>query len=258
LNRTLPLLPLFLVLAAPVLSGASCKSKPDEKATEQALLYYDMGIQAMQQNDARAALAQQQKAIELDPDLDLAHNALGVLYHNSYADKEKAIYHYKRALEINPKFSEAYTNLGNVYLSMERYDDAMPLYERALSDILYKTPYVAENNLGWCYYKKGLVQQAIDHIKSALVPNPKFCLGYRNLGVIYTETKQPDKAVASFAQFAKQCPEVADAHYRFGRALLEQSDAEGARRELGLCVEKGKGAPAADDCQRLLDQLSSP
>lgn len=250
------LLPLAVLLAAPVLAGATCQTKPDSRSRDQALIHYDMGVQALQSDDARTALVEQEKAVELDPELDLAHYALGLLYHVSYGDKEKAIAHYKRALELNPKLSEAYTNLGNVYLDQGRYDEAIPLYEKALSDILYRTPYIAENNLGWCYYKKGQVQQAIDHIKSALVPNPKFCLGHRNLGIIYSETHQTEKATASFTQYARQCPEVADAHYRFGRALLASGNHEGARSELRQCAEKGRGQPLGEDCQRLLDQFS--
>ncbi|MGC4115334.1 MAG: tetratricopeptide repeat protein [Myxococcales bacterium] len=179
-----------------------------------------------------------------------------MLYHVSYGEKDKAIEHYKKALVINPKFSEAMVNLGNVYLDQARYEEAIPLYEKALSDILYKTPYIAENNLGWCHFKMGNVQLAIDHIKSALVPNPKFCLGHRNLGTIYTETKQPEKAQQSFCLFAKHCPDVPDARYRCGRSLLAAGDTEGARRELGVCVEKGKEQAVGEDCRRLLEQLS--
>lgn len=179
-----------------------------------------------------------------------------MVYHLSYAEKEKAAYHYQRAIELNPRFSEAHTNLGNLYLDQGRYAEAIPLYEKALSDILYKSPFIAANNLGWCYYKQGQVKEAIDHIRSALIPNPKFCLGHRNLGVIYSETNQPEKALASFADFAKHCPEVADARYRYARALLASGDAGGAKKEFSACAEKARGLPLGLDCQRLLDQLS--
>ena len=245
-----------LLVAAPLLSAATCSHKPDDRAEAEAQVHYEMGVQAMNSNDARTALLEEQKAVQLDPKLDRAHDALGLLYHVSYGDRAKAIEHYKRALELNPKFSEAYVNLGNVYQDEGRYDEAIPLYEKALSDILYKTPFIAENNLGWCYYKKGEVQAAVDHIRSALVPNPGFCLGHRNLGIIYSETHQPEKAVAAFSHYAKHCPEVADARYRFGRALLAQGDSEGARRELSACVERGRGTAMGSDCQRLLEQLS--
>lgn len=247
---------LLLLLALPALTGATCSPKPDERTRDQALIHYDMGVHALESRDVRTALVELQKAVGFDPDLDLAHNALGLVYHMSYAEQDKAIVHYRRALEINPKFSEAATNLGNVFLDQGRFDEAIPLYEQALSDILYKTPYIAENNLGWCYYKKGQIQQGIDHIKSALVPNPRFCLGHRNLGVIYSETGQVEKAAAAFAAYAKNCPEVADAHYRHGRALLGTGDHAGARKALDGCVEKAAGQPLGEDCQRLREQLS--
>lgn len=247
---------LLLLLALPPLTGATCSPRPDDRTKDQALIHYDMGVHALESRDVRTALLELQKAVEFDPELDVAHNALALVYHMSYAEQDKAIRHYRRALEINPKFSEAATNLGNVFLDQGRFDEAIPLYEKALSDILYKTPYIAENNLGWCYYKKGQVQQGVDHIKSALVPNPKFCLGHRNLGVIYSETGQPEKAVASFALYAKNCPDVADAHYRYGRALLGTGDHGGARKALGQCVERAAGQAVGEDCQRLLEQLS--
>lgn len=247
--------PLALAAAALALSGATCGTRPSKKEQDQATIHYDLGVQAMQIGDARGALAAYEKAVALDPDFDLAHNALGLTYHLSFGEPDKAIAHYKRALEINPKFSEAYTNLGNVYLSLQRYGEAAPLYEKALSDILYKTPYIAENNLGWCYYKRGDTQAAIDHIKTALIANPRFCLGYKNLGIIYSETGNPEKAAESFGRYAKNCPDLADAHHRYGAALLKVDDQAGARREFSTCALKGKDEALGEECQKLLGLL---
>jgi type IV pilus assembly protein PilF len=246
---------LALAAAAAALSGATCGMKAGKKEQEQAAIRYDLGVQAMQNGDARGALAEYEKAIALDPSFDLAHNALGLTYHLSFGEVDKAIAHYRRALELNPKFSEAYTNLGNVYLSLQRYTEAAPLYEKALSDILYKTPYIAENNLGWCYYKRGQTQAAVDHIKTALIANPKFCLGYKNLGIIYSEAGAPDKAAESFGRYAKSCPNLADAHHRYGAALLKVDDSAGARREFSTCVLKGKDEPLGEECQKILGLL---
>lgn len=262
-----------LLLVAPLLAGATCSSRPDPRAREQAAIHYDLGVQAMRGCDARAALNEYQRAVELDPQLDLAHNALALTYHLSFGDTDSAVRHYQKALEINPKFSEACTNLANAYLAQGRYDEAIPFYERALSDMLYKTPFIAENNLGWCYYKKGDVQRGVDHIRSAIIANPQFCLGHRNLGIIYGELGEPQKSADGFALYAKHCPEAADAHFRYGAALLKLQDTEGARRELQACIERSGGFEAApkegeergcrkaqelnivEDCQRYLRLL---
>lgn len=237
------------------MGGATCGPKPDPKVKEQATIHYDLGIQAQQSGDVRTALNEYQKALADDPDLDLAHNAIGLLLHVSFAKPDDAIVHYRKAIALNPKFSEAHTNLANVFLDQARYEEAAPLYEKALADMLYKTPYIAENNLGWCHYKRGDTRAGVDHIKSALVVNPRFCLGHRNLGIIYAETGQPEKAAEAYRNYVKHCPDTADARHRLGIALLKLADPAAARREIALCVEKGKEQPIGEECQRLVDLL---
>jgi Tfp pilus assembly protein PilF len=249
----------LLILALPLLSGATCNAKRDAKLLEQAAIHYDLGVQALQHCDSRGALTELQQAIEMDPHLAVAYNALGLVHHLSFAQLPEAIAAYRKAIELDPKLTEAYTNLGAVYLSQGRYEDAIPMFEKALSDILYKTPYIAENNLGWCYYKKGEVQLGIDHIRSALVANPRFCMGHRNLGIIYSEMGQPDKALENYARYAKNCPAKAEAHQLYGMALVKSGEREQAKKELAACAskareeEKGDPEEKVGDCHKLQD-----
>lgn len=203
---------------------------------DQAAIQYDLGVEALRVCDARTALEHFQQATRTDPGLDLAHAALGLTYHLSFADPLKAIAHYKKALELKPKAPEVNCNLANVYLDLGRYDEAIALYEKTLEDILYKTPFIAENNLGWCHYKRGEVEKGIDHIRTAIIANPKFCLGYRNLGLIYGEQGDHAKAAENFTLYVKYCPSSMDAHFRLGVALLKLGDRDGAHRSFGECA----------------------
>src|SRR5690606_2550394 len=115
------------LLAVFVLAGATCQNRPDAKTRDQAIIHYDLGVQAMHSGDSRSALADFLKAVELDPTFDMAHHALGLVYHLSFGQHERAIGHYRKALDLNPKLTEAYTNLANVYLSQNRCDEAIPL-----------------------------------------------------------------------------------------------------------------------------------
>jgi Tfp pilus assembly protein PilF len=255
---------LLSTLVLVLLGGATCHANKvrDEKAKEQAAIHYDLGVQAMQHCDSRGALTEFQQAIDMDASLAVAYNALGLVHHLSFAQLPEAIAAYQKALQLDPKFTEANTNLGNVYLAQARYEQAIPYFEKALADILYKTPYIAENNLGWCYYKKGEVQLGIDHIRGALVANPRFCLGHRNLGIIYTEMGQPEKALESYAKYAKNCPAKAEAHQLYGMALVKAGEREQAKKELAACAAKAreeeptdnvKAEERAGDCHRLQD-----
>jgi type IV pilus assembly protein PilF len=248
--------PRRLVIAVlPLLCAASCPHRPTPKERQAALVHYDIGVQSQTNGDTRGALAAYQKSLELDPDLDLAHNAIALLLHISFHKPDEAIAHYQRALQINPKFSDAAVNLGNVYSDLGQYDQAIPLYQQALADMLYKSPYIAENNLGWALYKKGQVDEAIQHIKAALVHNPKFCQGWRNVGIISAEQNRFDKARDAFEQYAKDCPEQCDAYFRLAKARLSLGDQAGARTSLESCSKTGEASDCGAECRRLLEMM---
>ena len=45
---------------------------------------------------------------------------------------DEAILHYKNAIRIDPKYVDAYNNLGNALASKGNYDDAIKQYSEAL------------------------------------------------------------------------------------------------------------------------------
>lgn len=249
-----------VAIAASLMAGCAGQRGITAKERDQAAIQYDLGIEALRVCDARTALEHFQQATRTDPGLDVAHAALGLTYHLSFADPLKAIAHYKKALELKPKSPEVNCNLANVYLDLGRYDEAIVLYEKALEDILYKTPFIAENNLGWCHYKRGDVEKGIDHIRTAIIANPKFCLGYRNLGLIHAEQGDQAKAAENFALYAKHCPDSPDAQFRQGVAMLKLGDTAGARQAFERCAapvpgtEEDRAGGLSKGCRKVQDQ----
>lgn len=246
--------PSYYLIAVLILAG--CKHVPTEKERQGAQIHYDLGVQS-QQSDPQQAFKEFESALELDPEFTEAHNALGVVLHLAFRRLDEAVKHYKRALELRPTFSEAKTNLANVYLDQKRYDEAIKLYEEALNDMLYPTPYIAQGNLGWALYKKGEANKGIDQIKAAVTTNPKFCLGYKNLGIIFEERGQQDDACVQLGKYREQCPDVADAYFREGRCLASQGHTDRAKQAFEECISKSTGDQLRDDCQRLKDQLGN-
>jgi type IV pilus assembly protein PilF len=242
--------PLALVF---LLTG--CKHIPDEKERASSEIHFNLGVQAQQDGRIPEALSEYQRAIELDPDNADARNAMGILLHVSYHRPADAIEHYQKALEVRPNFSEAKTNLANVYLSQARYDEAIKLYEAALNDMLYPTPFIAQGNLGWALYKKGQTERALQNIKASVTTNPGFCMGYKNLGVIYEETGNVSDACRYFGRYREACPDVADAYLREGACQVKQGKVEEARQSFTACEAKAKSQVLKDDCHRLLEAL---
>jgi eukaryotic-like serine/threonine-protein kinase len=72
-----------------------------------------------------------QKAIEIAPDSDQALNAFGVWKQKDYkwAEAEEA---FKRAVEVNPNYGGAVSNLAGVTSYLRRHDEAISLAKRAM------------------------------------------------------------------------------------------------------------------------------
>jgi hypothetical protein len=58
----------------------------------------------------------------------------------------------------------------------------------------------------------------------------------------------------------ESCPDVADAHLLFGKALVRQSKAQEARAEFERCAmaKDAKEQPVASECARFLRELGRP
>ena len=241
-------------LSFATLVAVGCKHVPTEKELQRAQIHYDLGVQS-QQTDPRAAFKEFEAALTLDTDFPEAHNGIAVVLHLAFGRHDEAIVHYKRALEVRPDFSEAKTNLANVYLDLKRYDEAIALYEQVLNDMLYQTPFIAQGNLGWAFYKKGDAKKAIDHIKAALTSNPKFCLGQRNLGTIYDEQGDTAEACRRFGRYREACPDAAEADFLEGKCLAKLGDSAAAKNSFEQCTSKAKLDDQRDDCRRLAEKL---
>jgi type IV pilus assembly protein PilF len=244
-----------VLLLSLVLALGACRHVPDERQRENARNYYELSLQLQASGDVVNAYKELEKSLQLDPDFAQAHNVMGVLLHVSFGRLEEATEHLRRAIALNPKFSEAHTNLGNVYLSQEHYDEAVAEYDKALDNILYETPFIAQGNRGWALYKKGEVERGIEAIRAAVTANPRFCLGFRNLGVIHDEQEQLKEALRQFTRYREACPDVADAYLREGLVQAKLGQAAAARESFSLCEEKATGVDLKDKCRSLAEKL---
>lgn len=237
------------------LLASGCKHVPTAKEREAAEIHHDLGVQAQQNGHMQEALSEYRKSLELDPDYPEAHNALGVLLHLAFGRPAEALEHYKKALEVRPTYSEAKVNLANVHLDQGRYDEAIKLYEQVLNDMLYPTPYFAHGNMGWAYYKKGDTARGVESIKAAVTLNPGFCLGYKNLGIIYTETGKTEEACRQFSRYRETCPDVADAYLREGVCQAKLGQLDAARESFTTCEAKAVQVTLKDECRTLREHL---
>lgn len=100
--------------------------------SEAARLHNAEGLRAIEDNDMDKAEQAFKKALEADVMFGPAHNNLGKLYHTQELFY-KAAWEYQYAIKLMPYHPEPKYNLGLVYESVGKLDEAIALYDQAIT-----------------------------------------------------------------------------------------------------------------------------
>jgi len=173
-----------------------------------AIEHYVQGKLAMDGRRYRAALAELAEAVELDPDLSLAHAAIGDI-HRKRGNYRLAVGAYERACDTNPYAFRPHYNLGVTYQrlgdqaetakAIEDYlRKAVQVYLRAVS--LRPRDFDTNVNLSSCYYEQGKYDLAEKYSKACTQIDPKNPYGFSNLAIVFDALNRPYDAIRAYKQ----------------------------------------------------------
>jgi predicted Zn-dependent protease len=103
------------------------KVEPDSGAA-----YLLMGSMLMRANLSEMAATQAQKALELTPNLPLAHFLLGEIYLLK-SDVDHATAEFEQERRINPGYAPVYDRLGDVYTRVDKLQEAQEALTKAIA-----------------------------------------------------------------------------------------------------------------------------
>jgi len=152
---------------------------------QKATAHYKLGVSYLNENNIQPAFIEFQKAYELNPEDKEVLNAIGIIYLLKFEDFPKAVDFFQKAVSVDPNFSEAHNNLGFAYEKSKKYNEAIASYNKALSNLLYRTPEIAYYNLGRSYYRLGKYDEAINAYKESLKRMTDFHPSYYWLALCY-------------------------------------------------------------------------
>ncbi len=171
---------------------------------------------------ADEAMAQHEKALEIDPNYEPAHNNLGLALFEKGRVSE-AITHYKRALEINPRYEIAHNNLGTALLQTGQVEEAAEHFKKAIE---IKPDFAgAEANLANTCVRTGRLANAVFHYQKAIEIDPKYAKAHGNLGSTLLQTGRPWEAVAEFEKALELQPDYHLIQNNLARVLATHPDA---------------------------------
>jgi type IV pilus assembly protein PilF len=225
-----------------------------ELTTKRARAEAALGISLIQENQPRAGLTHLLEASRLAPDNARILHEVALVYRD-LKQYPLSLQYFKKALALEPKFPEAWNNLGTLYLILKEWDKAIPCFKRATGTLTYKTPHFAYNNLGLAYYHAGDYQKAIESYREALSLAPDYSLCWDNLGVAFEATGKRTAAKEAFEKAIRYAPQFPNPHFHLGKLYLKQNEVKKAQKELEETIRLAPEGPFAGEAKALLSKI---
>lgn len=103
---------------------------------------------------------------------------------------------FKMAIEVDPKFSDGYYNLGKVYSQIKDYDQALASYKKAIELDPDNARY--HYNLAIVYGLKGETSRSEQEYLAAISLDPYYDKAHNNLGALYVKMDKLNEALIEF------------------------------------------------------------
>ena len=186
-------------------------------------LNYNLANFYRMNNDLGKAIKYAWRTTELKKDFRDAHDLVGNIFFR-LEDYENAIIAYRKVMDIGPRDSLGYYNLGCVYSAMGDFANAEESWKNAISrekvrkvktkektseDELTRTVTVfkasvaakAHDSLGRLYLQRNQSEKALEHFEKAIEIEPGKPDLYYEIGKIYLDQKNTKKAISAFERY---------------------------------------------------------
>jgi predicted Zn-dependent protease len=162
------------------------KVEPDSGAA-----YLLMGSMLMRANLSEMAATQAQKALELTPNLPLAHFLLGEIYLLK-SDIDHATAEFEQERRINPGYAPVYDRLGDVYTRVDKLQEAQEALTKAIAlDTSSTGPFI---QMGKVLLRRQDPVTSIMYLKHAEKMDPGNFVTHTLLSQAYHKVGQDDDA----------------------------------------------------------------
>jgi Tfp pilus assembly protein PilF len=216
--------------------------------------YYKMGLSFLLEGNYTRALIELTEAEKINPYDPSILNYLGQAYYfkKKYDLAEQK---YLKAIELQPKYSEARNNLGVNYLEMQRWDDAIAQLTIVVDDIFYQAHDDACINLALAYLGKGDYTKALSLLRPVISRNPRDPVARLTLGRVYFADNKTELAISAFKKAIDLDKNFVRAHYNLGLACLKIKDTAGAKKAFGDVVRLSPDSEPGQLSKEYLDTL---
>ncbi len=193
-----------------------------------------LGVIALQKGRLHDACELIKAAIDGDDSHALFHCNLGEAY-RLLGELNEAEQCFLAALEREPRYPQALTNLGITLHQRGRHPEAVTRLQRALQ--LAGPSAEAYSNLGRAQLAAGAIDEAIYSLRKAIELKPHHVEANNNLGTALLEKNEVEAAAFVLEDAVSADPSLADAWCNLARVRLAESDLEAAEANARRAIE---------------------
>lgn len=282
-----------LLVAVLVVAGVSCATTPDEKDKTKSRGHYEVAVALVHEaqkaieigdgpgrdakfREALKELLDGEKAYADDPTAQLL---LGQVYFLGFRRHDDALLHLQRAVTLKAtqapadaapaerEYPEAEQMMGVVLVDQGRAEAALPHFEKARTNLLYATPFFAEQEMGSALFALGRHDLAVQHLQLAIQQQPDLCGAYAKLADVEEARGKNEAQQKVLEDLITRCDSdrlrasssklLAPALFKLGESRLRTGQKDPAVDAFRACVTRFPGEPAAQECARRLEVLGA-
>ncbi len=175
---------------------ASLESDRANELNDDPAVHIERGLTYLNQGQFEWAIAEYDKAIELDPNLAEAY-VRRAFVHKVLGQYEQAMADYDKAIELSPNNAMYYNDRGFAYAEQEQHEQAIRDYDKAI-ELGPNHPNIdyAYNNRGFAYGNLEKYDQALHDFERAITLNRDNAWIFYNRGLIYLKMGKSTMAIA--------------------------------------------------------------
>jgi predicted Zn-dependent protease len=222
LRNTLPAEALWVMDYQPTASLETDDGKPGPKPlstqwVKKAAYYIILGQQALAINELEQAMEHFLKVVEIYPDIEGLHRAMGMLYlqQKKYLP---AVQHLEKALREEDNFDTA-NSLGAAYTGAEEYEKAEKHLKRA-HDLQPENP-VCYKNLAELYRKMKRDNDAVYHFEKYLDMQPNDLDTMQTYALYLTRLGRWKEAAVFLTELTKEVTDVAPIYFLLAQVQVQ-------------------------------------
>ena len=206
----IPLIGIFIILAW---GGSDLLKKWTNKKIVPAILAMSVLLVLTMQSFLQAAHWKNsntlfENSIKVTENNWLAHNNLGIALLGK-RELDKAIFHYKKALNIKPDTLGAIKNLGVALSEKGDFKEAAQYFTKAI--VINPEDWDAHYKLGRILENQGKFNRAIRHFEEVIRINPDYAQAYNEIGIILAQKGKLQKSNEFFLKAIQLEPDYKEA-----------------------------------------------